>query len=546
MKSERGDSPDFRRIVEQTAEFILVLAPNAPRFTILAASDGYLEVTMTRREEVVGRGIFEVFPEHPDDPEATGVPQLRAALMGVIEDKEIVPISLVRYDIPHRGGQGGFDERYWSPRNIPVFDDDGEVAYIIHRVDDVTDYVRREQRMELPDATREPGSVLNEVRRAVEEKSRQQFYRLFRQAPAFIAMMEGPEHVITLSNPAYNELVGHREVIGKSVRQAFPEEDLQSLFEILDDVYTTGQPRLFEEQELVLRPTDAEEGRRRYATFLYHPTFDIRGNIEGTAVFGFDVTELVEARKQVEEQAARAERESRLKDEFLAMLGHELRNPLAPIATAVDIMKADPGPDRFDQVGWAVDIIDRQLSQLTRLVDDLLDIARIEQGRIRLDRKAHRLEDVLRPALEASQPLADVKAHRLHVDTPDGEVRIDVDATRVSQVIANLLNNACKYTPPGGDIRLSIDTDDDTLSLQVDDDGQGIEPEYLEDIFHLFTQVDTSLDRAEGGLGLGLTLVRRLVEMHGGSVRAESAGLGHGSRFSVEMPVVLEDRMCAE
>jgi PAS domain S-box-containing protein len=546
MSEEHRQSLDFRRIVEQTADFILVLAPDAPHFTILAASDAYLDVTMTTREEIVGAGLFEAFPEHPEDPETTGVPQVRGALERVLAHKEIVPISLFRYDIPMRDGEGGFDERYWSPRNIPVFGDDGEVAYIIHRVEDVTAYVQRERRVGLPDASREATSVLNEIRKVVEEKSRQQFYQLFMQAPAFIAMLEGPDHVFTLSNPAYNELVGHREVIGKKVRQAFPEEDMQGFCDTLDEVFATGQPRFFEEQRIVLEPPGSGEKDLRYATFAYQPAYNVSGEIEGIAVFGFDVTELVEARKQVEEQAERAERESRLKDEFLAMLGHELRNPMAPIATAVDVMKLGSGTDRTEQVDWAVDIIDRQLGQLIRLVDDLLDVARIEQGRIRLERKPHRLEDILKPAVEASQPLVSEKGHTLRVERPEGDVWINVDATRVSQVVANLLNNACTYTPPGGHIELSVATDGDGLRLEVEDDGQGIEAAYLDDIFHLFKQVDTSLDRSEGGLGLGLTLVRRLVEMHGGSVRAESAGLGQGSRFIVELPVVVRDRVCAE
>lgn len=546
MNAKRGDSLDFRRIVEQTADFILVLASDAPHFTILAASDAYLDVTMTTRDEIIGCSLFEAFPEHPEDPEATGIPQIRAALERVLENKEIVPISLFRYDIPLRDGAGGFDERYWSPRNVPVFDDDGEVAYIIHRVEDVTAYVQRERGAGLPDASREATAVLHEIRKAVEEKSRQKFYRLFMQAPAFIAMLEGPNHVFTLSNPAYNELVGHREVIGKSVRQAFPEDEMQTFLDTLDEVYATGKLRFFEEQEIVLESPDTGERRVRYGTFVYHPTYNISGEIEGIACFGFDVTELVEARNQVEAQAERAERESRLKDEFLAMLGHELRNPLAPIATAVDVMKTATDADRCEHVDWAVDVIDRQLGQLIHLVDDLLDVARIEQGRIRLEREANRLEDILKPALEASQPLVDAKEHSLHVERLDDEVWVDVDATRISQVLANLLNNACKYTSPRGHIRLSVDIDADILILQVEDDGQGIEPAFLEDIFHLFTQADTSLDRSEGGLGLGLTLVRRLVEMHDGSVHAESAGLGQGSRFTVELPVVLRARKFAD
>jgi PAS domain S-box-containing protein len=238
-------------------------------------------------------------------------------------------------------------------------------------------------------------------------------------------------------------------------------------------------------------------------------------------------------RRRIEEERRDADRR---KDEFLAMLSHELRNPLAPIRNALSVLSladADPGA-----TAWAREVIDRQTGVLTHLVDDLLDVARITQGKVTLHRATVRLAGVVTAAVEASQPLIDARRHRLEVDLPDEPLYVDGDTTRLSQVVLNLLNNAAKYTPDGGHIRLSLAREADRAVLRVADDGDGLAPETLATAFDLFTQADRSLDRAQGGLGIGLTLVRRLVELHGGCVDAHSDGPGLGAEFVVRLPLV--------
>jgi PAS domain S-box-containing protein len=236
--------------------------------------------------------------------------------------------------------------------------------------------------------------------------------------------------------------------------------------------------------------------------------------------------------KQAEEALREADRR---KDEFLAMVAHELRNPLAPIRNALQVMRLR-GSDRREAVGWAQDMMERQVRHLVRLVDDLLDISRIGRGKIQLRKEPVELSQVVTLAVETSRPLIDAHRHELTVALPPAPVRLEADRDRLAQVVANLLNNAAKYTESGGRIRLTAAREGAAVVLRVEDNGVGIAPEMLPRVFDPFAQADRSLHRAQGGLGVGLTLVKRLVEMHGGSVAAESAGPGRGSTFTVRLP----------
>jgi CheY-like chemotaxis protein/nitrogen-specific signal transduction histidine kinase len=227
--------------------------------------------------------------------------------------------------------------------------------------------------------------------------------------------------------------------------------------------------------------------------------------------------------------------QDRHKDEFLATLAHELRNPLAPIRNALQVMRLarnDPAALENSET-----IIDRQVQQMVRLIDDLLDLSRVSRGKIELRKERVDLGDVLKSAIETSRPLIEEYGHKLTVSVPDEPVPLNADLTRLSQVFLNLLNNSAKYTERGGQIWLCAERRDDTVVVRVRDTGVGIPPQMLPRIFEMFTQVDRSLDRAQGGLGIGLTLVWRLVEMHGGSVEARSEGAGKGSEFIVRLPV---------
>jgi two-component system, sensor histidine kinase len=224
----------------------------------------------------------------------------------------------------------------------------------------------------------------------------------------------------------------------------------------------------------------------------------------------------------------------RRKDEFLAMLAHELRNPLAPIRNAVEILRLSEEREVRER---ARELVGRQVQHLARLVDDLLEVSRITQRKVVLKRAPVTLQSVVESALEVVRPSYEALRHNLAVTMPKEEIWLDVDAVRLSQVLGNLLHNAGKFTPSGGHVKLVAQRDGRWLELRVIDDGVGIAPEILPSVFELFAQADRSLERSQGGLGIGLSLVKGLVELHGGSVRAHSEGLGQGSEFIVRLPL---------
>jgi PAS domain S-box-containing protein len=251
---------------------------------------------------------------------------------------------------------------------------------------------------------------------------------------------------------------------------------------------------------------------------------------------GIDITERQLADAELQRLNAELAAADRRKDEFLATLAHELRNPLAPIANALEIMRRKNLDD--PALRWTRDVIERQLRQMTRLVDDLLDVARITRGRIELRRERVDLAGVVQAAVEAARPLIDASQHTLAVQLPDAPLWIDADATRLTQVLLNLLNNAAKYTPAGG--RLAIDARADgngQACITVRDSGIGLDAEHLASVFEMFSQVQPAIERSQGGLGIGLALARGLVELHGGRIEARSAGAGLGSEFIVHLPL---------
>jgi signal transduction histidine kinase/ActR/RegA family two-component response regulator len=304
--------------------------------------------------------------------------------------------------------------------------------------------------------------------------------------------------------------------------------------EFLDAVHPDDREEL---SRRLLRPTDAAcsdpaaidyrviwpDGRVKWVSQRHHVVLNgLRDRQLRAVIVALDATE----RKNAD----------RRKDEFLATLAHELRNPLAPIRTGLQAL-ARPGGDG---AGGTVirAIMERQLSQMVRLVDDLLDVSRISSGKVVLQRSRVDLRAIAELAIEASQPFIAAGQHDFAAELPVGPVWVDGDASRLSQVISNLLNNAAKYTSEGGKLRLSLSRGETHAIVRVQDNGVGIPPEMLNEVFDMFTQVNRTLDRSQGGLGIGLSLVRRLTELHGGDVSAESAGLGHGSTFTVRVPVL--------
>jgi signal transduction histidine kinase/CheY-like chemotaxis protein len=261
----------------------------------------------------------------------------------------------------------------------------------------------------------------------------------------------------------------------------------------------------------------------------YTPSRESDGSVSGWIASVTDVT----ARWEAEQNLKAA---SRQKDEFLAMLAHELRNPLAPISNVSELLKHAFGSDP-EVRGWLA-ILQRQIGQLTHLVDDLLDVSRIGQGRINLKKETIEIGTVIDHAVDTIQPLAQEKSHRLNIRKPFSPVYVSGDSARLTQSLANILHNAAKYTDAGGEIHVGVQESKGDLTITVRDSGTGIAPELLPNVFDLFVQSPRTLDRSQGGLGIGLTVVKRLIQMHGGRVSAESAGSGCGSTFTIHLPTV--------
>ena len=371
-------------------------------------------------------------------------------------------------------------------------------------------------------------------RRSAEERERQRehLYSLFMQAPNPIVILRGPQHAIELANPPACEVWARRrdEVLGRPLLEALPELHGQPFKALLDEVLSSGTPHYGRETPAALRRPDGSIATV-FLSFVYTPLRGLDGAIEGVLVTAFEVTEQVRAREQMDELRREAEAANRAKDEFLAMLGHELRNPLAPIATAIQLMKLRGAP--VPELGT----LERQTAHLARLVDDLLDVSRITRGKIELRRRNVEMAEAVLRAMEMAAPLIEQRAHLVDIQAvPRSGLAVHADPERLAQVVFNLLANAAKYSEPGSPIVLRAWREGGRVRFSVRDEGVGIAPEMIGRVFDMFVQQEQTIARSEGGLGLGLTIVRSLVELHGGTVTARSAGVGRGSQFTVELP----------
>jgi len=381
-----------------------------------------------------------------------------------------------------------------------------------------------------------------EVARARSEASsaRERLQALFMQAPVAVSVVSGPDFRYALANPLYQEMVGRHELLGKTIREAFRElpEDAP-VFQMLENVYESGEP--FSASEYRVSLDRRGDGRTEdvYFKFTCQPVRDEAGGITEIMTVALDVTAEALSRQRIEGLVQELERADQRKDEFLATLAHELRNPMAAISTALSLLE-EVGSDAAKGARYRA-AARRQMGNLVRLVDDLLDVARITRGKVDLRKADIDMAVVLQHALMAVATVIESREHTLEVHVAASPFRMYADATRVEQIIVNLLTNAAKYTEPGGNIavRLTRETQDGTEQavLRVRDNGRGIPREMLSKVFDLFIQVSPSLDRSTGGLGLGLTLCKYLAEMHGGSVAAASEGPGRGSEFCIRLPL---------
>ncbi len=407
-----------------------------------------------------------------------------------------------------RAADGAY--RWTVGRAVPIFGQDGVLREWVGTTTDIHD------------------------RRQVEIE-RQRFVSLAERSEDFIGMA-GLNLRVFFLNPAAVRMVGAaslEEALNTPVGEFFFPEDRSF---IVNDFL----PRVAREghSETEVRMRHFRTGQAIWMIYTVYVVRDQHGTPEGYATVSRNITERKLAEERLRQATVELVDANNRKTRFLATLAHELRNPLAPLRTGLDLMQL-PGssPQVLDR---ARTMMDRQLRQMVHLIDDLMDIARIDSGKIELKRERVALRQVVGIAVEGVMPLVEAARHRLEVTLPDDALWLDADPTRLAQVLTNLLTNACKYTPPGGAVSLAarVDAaDPGYVSILLRDSGMGIPSDALESVFDMFSQVSQNIGRAQGGLGIGLALVRSLVQMHGGSIVADSAGVGQGSTFTVRLPL---------
>ena len=358
-------------------------------------------------------------------------------------------------------------------------------------------------------------------------RSEEKFRLLVGGIRDYAVFMLDPEGRIATWNEGAEAIKGYKaeEIIGEHFSRFYPQEAIDARFPQME-LEVAARVGRFEDEGWRLR----KDGSAFWANVIITALFDSNGKLRGFAKVTRDMTE----RRRV----VALEESERKMNEFLAMLGHELRNPLAPIRNALDLMRIQANGD--SRLEWARSVIDRQLTQLTRLVDDLLDVGRISSGKIALRKEPIEINAAVQRAVEASRPLADASRHTLEVRLSPEPLSVDGDLIRLAQVVLNLLTNAIKYTQAGGRIEVDVAREGAFAVVRVKDTGIGMSPELMPKVFDLFVQGERSLDRSEGGLGIGLTLVKRLVSLHGGTVSAHSDGPGRGSEFAISLPALAQ------
>jgi PAS domain S-box-containing protein len=484
----RRSEARYRALVEAASSVVWTWHPDLRPGEYDKMQAWWEELTGQSPEEQAGTGWLAVV--HPDDRARAAAAWSSAFTSGATYESE--------YRLRTRTGT----YRHMLARAVPIREPGGAMREWVGMMADLTEQQRAKEALRY---------------------SEEQLRLIIDSVPALIAYIDST-HRYRLANRSYERWFGlsPEQIRGQHARTVLDEAAWQAVYPYMERALA-GEEVTYE-QELVYR-----EVGRRWVRGTYTPHRDPHGRVRGFAVLVNDITE----RKQAEDALKEADRR---KDEFLATLAHELRNPLAPIRSSLQILKM-PGADAAVQER-ARETMERQLHHLVRLVDDLLDVSRIMRGKIELRRDVVALDAVIARALEAAQPLLDAQRHTLSVSLPAEPVELDADPIRLAQVVSNLLTNAAKYTEPGGHVWLSAERSGDEVILRVRDDGIGIAPEMLSCIFDLFVQVDSSTARSQGGLGIGLTLVKSLVELHQGSVEARSDGLGKGAELIVRLPVL--------
>jgi PAS domain S-box-containing protein len=490
--------PDAEAIVDTVREPLVILDGS---LRVRRANRSFYQTFHVKPEETEGCLLYDLGNRQWD------IPALRKLLEEILPQNTVFNDFEVVHDFPSIG------RKVMLLNARRIYREQNQMELILLAIEDITERRRAE-----------------EERRELETR----FTSLVKNIKDHSIFTIDPKGRITSWNDEAERILGYSEAeaLGQPFSIIFPpDEGRQDQPE--QELRTAREVGRAEDERWHVR----KNGERFWALGIVTPTHDAKGKHTGYSKILRDMTERKRLEEQLSQRVDELAQTDRRKDEFLAMLAHELRNPLAPIRNAVHIVQMG-GQDRQEAVQQAWEMIERQVEHLVRLVDDLLDVSRISRGKINLQKEPVDVAIIVARAVESSRPIIEGRRHQLEVTLPDEPIVVEADPTRIAQVLWNLLNNAAKYTPEGGRIWLTAENVGGESVVRVRDTGMGIPPEMLPRVFDLFTQAERTLDRAEGGLGIGLTLVRRLTEMHNGVVQAFSAGPGEGSEFVVRLPLL--------
>lgn len=486
----------YRRLFEAAKDGILILDPDTRRIT--DANPFILKLLDYTREEMVGKELFEIGLLKDEEASRASFRELREK-------------HFIRYeDLPLESKKG---QRREVEVVANLYEEAGRPV-IQANIRDISERKHAKYALEV---------------------SETRYRRLFETAQDAILILDALTGKITDANPFIEKMLGYKddELMGKELWQIGFFQDIEASQNAFRELKERGYIRY---DHLPLKTKNGQQIEVEFVSnvYLVDHLQVIQCNIR-------DISDRARLERLAQEQTTALADLNRRKDEFLAMLSHELRNPLAPILNAVHLLRKHGDENPLRQQARAV--IERQAGQLAHIVDDLMEVSRVTSGSITLHLERLDIRGICEHSVESARPLIDQHTHELSVSLPREPVWLNADPARLEQVVVNLLNNAAKYTDKGGQIWLSVEQEGDRAVLRVKDTGVGIAREFLPRVFDLFTQADLSLDRSQGGLGIGLTVVQRLVEMHGGTAEATSAGLGNGSEFIVRLPVVLSHAM---
>lgn len=483
-------------IVDTVREPILVLSAD---LTVRKANRAFCRTFRVSPDDTVGQLIYDLGNKQWD------IPWLRQLLHEVCTEKR----SFDDFEVEHCFPSIGRKFMVLNARRVrqPI----GNSELILLAIEDVTEH-----------------RVAEAAKHAIETR----YTSLVQNIRDHAIFMMDVSGVITTWNSEAQAIIGYdeAEIVGRNFSVIFTPEDLADRIPERELQLAREEGRGEDERWHVRK-----NGNRFWALGIVTPMHDIDGQLVGFSKILRDMTERKQAEQKLAEQAEALRGADRRKDEFLATLAHELRNPLAPIHSALQILGL-PDVDAAS-AKRSHGMIERQVRNMVRLVDDLLEVARVVRGKIELRKERVELATVIAQAVETVQPVIDALGHGLTISLPERSLALDVDPLRLAQVIGNLLTNAAKYTEKNGRIELVAAVEGETAVIRVRDNGIGISPEMQPRIFELFVQVDHAALRSQGGLGIGLTLVKNLIEMHGGTVEAHSAGLGRGSEFVIRLPL---------